>query len=58
MLPKIHKANNPGRPVVSSVKSHTEKLSAYMDKYQRLLAAQLPLISRKTPQTFLQDSVN
>ena len=24
MLPKIHKANNPGRPVVSSVNSHTE----------------------------------
>ena len=25
MLPKIHKTNNPGRPVVSSVNSHTEK---------------------------------
>ena len=24
MLPKIHKANNPGRPVISSVNSHTE----------------------------------
>ena len=31
MLPKIHKVNNPGRPVVSSVNSHTEKLSAYVD---------------------------
>ena len=28
MLPKIHKVNNPGQPVVSSVNSHTEKLSA------------------------------
>ena len=25
MLPKIHKTNNPGRPVVSSVNNHTEK---------------------------------
>ena len=31
MLPKIHKVKNPGRPVVSSVNSHTEKLSAYVD---------------------------
>ncbi|XP_068759726.1 uncharacterized protein [Montipora capricornis] len=31
LLPKIHKPNNPGRPVVSSVNSHTEKLSAYVD---------------------------
>ena len=33
MLPKIHKVNNPGRPVVSSVNSHTEKLSAYVDEF-------------------------
>ena len=26
LLPKIHKANNPGRPVVSSVGCHTEKI--------------------------------
>ena len=31
MLPKIHKINNPGRPIISSVNSHTEKISAYGD---------------------------
>ena len=28
MLPKIHKTNNPGRRVVSSVNSHTEMIFA------------------------------
>jgi len=42
MLPKIHKVNNPGRPVVSSVNSHTEKLSAYVDKFLRPIAEKLP----------------
>ena len=28
MIPRTHKPNNPGQPVVSSVNSHTEKLSA------------------------------
>ena len=31
LLPKIHKKNNPGRPVVSSVGCHTEKISAFVD---------------------------
>ena len=42
MLPKIPKTNNPGRPVVSSVNSHTEKISAYVDDYLRPLAERLP----------------
>ena len=42
MLPKVHKPNNPGRPVVSSVNSHTEKLSAYVDEFLRPLAEKLP----------------
>ena len=42
MLPKVHKPNNPGRPVVSSVNSHTEKLSAYVDEFLRPLAENLP----------------
>ena len=42
MLPKIHKTNNLGRPVVSSVNSHTEKISAYVDGYLRPLAERLP----------------
>nr|XP_058953228.1 uncharacterized protein LOC131780634 [Pocillopora verrucosa] len=39
MLPKIHKVNNPGRPVVSSVNSHTEKLSTYVDEFWRPIAS-------------------
>ena len=48
MLPKIHKVNNPGRPVVSSVYSHTEKLSAYLDEFLRPLAEKLPSYIRDT----------
>lgn len=42
MLPKINKVNNPGTPVISSVKSHTEKLSAYVDEFLRPIAEKLP----------------
>ncbi|KAK6181001.1 hypothetical protein SNE40_008950 [Patella caerulea] len=31
MLPKIHKPNNPGRPIVSAVNSPTEKISQFLD---------------------------
>ena len=48
MLPKIHKVNNPGRPVVSSVNSHTEKLSAYVDEFLRPLAEKLQSYIRDT----------
>ena len=48
MLPKIHKPNNPGRPVVSSVNSHTEKLSAYVDVFLRPLAEKPPSHIRDT----------
>ena len=33
MLPKIHKKDNPGRPVVSSVGCHTEQISSYVDHH-------------------------
>ena len=48
MLPKVHKPNNPGRPVISSVNSHTEKLSAYVDEFLRPLAQALPSHIRDT----------
>ena len=41
MLPKIHKTNNLGRPVVSSVNSHKE-ISGYIDNYDRWLNAYPP----------------
>ena len=42
LLPKIHKPNNPGRPVVSSVGCHTERISAYVDHYLQPMNKQLP----------------
>ena len=31
LLAKIHKANNPGRPVISSVNCHTSRISEFVD---------------------------
>ena len=33
LLPKIHKPGNPGRPVVSSIGCHTERISKYVDHH-------------------------
>ena len=33
LLPKIHKGNNPGRPVISSVNCHTSRISEFVDYY-------------------------
>ena len=41
-LPKIHKPNNPGRPVVSSIGCHTEKISHYVDHHLQPLNKALP----------------
>ena len=35
LLPKIHKANNPGRPVISSVNCHTNRISEFVDYYSQ-----------------------
>ena len=32
LLPKIHKPNNPGRPIVNSIGSLTEMISAFVDE--------------------------
>ena len=42
LLPKIHKPNNPGRLVVSSVGCNTEKISAYVDHHLQPMNKQLP----------------
>ena len=31
-LPKIHKPNNPGRPIVSACSCPTERISSYLEK--------------------------
>ena len=33
LLPKIHKANNPGRPVINSIYCHTSRMSQFVDYY-------------------------
>ena len=33
LLPKIHKENNPGRPVISSVSCHTSEISRFVDHH-------------------------
>ena len=38
LLPKIHKKNNPGRPIVSACDSPTEKISMYLDTFLHPLA--------------------
>ena len=41
LLPKIHKPNNPGRPVVSSINCHTERISQFVDHHLQPLAKNL-----------------
>ena len=36
LLPKIHKANNPGRPVISSINYHTSRVPEFVDYYLQL----------------------
>lgn len=48
MLPKIHKPNNLGRPVIPSIKSHTENLTAYVKEFLRPLAQALRSYIRDT----------
>ena len=54
MLPKIHKPNNPVRPVFSSVNSHTEEQSLCVDVFLRPLAEKLPLHIKDTIDRFYQ----
>ena len=42
MLPKIHKPNNPGHPIVSACCCPTENISAYLDEVMAPFVKQLP----------------
>ena len=48
LLPKIHKKNNPGRPVISSTNCHTTRLSKYVDHYIQPLAMKVKSYIRDT----------
>ena len=41
LLPKIHKVNNPGRPVISSINCHTGRISEFVDYYLQLVVKKL-----------------
>ena len=48
MLPKIHKPNNPGRPIVSACCCLTENISAYLDEVMAPFVKQLPTYVKDT----------
>ena len=48
LLPKIHKENNPGRPIVNGIGSVTEKISAYVDTFLRRFAPRIPSYIKDT----------
>ena len=47
-LPKIHKTNNPGQPIVNSIGSITETISAYVDKNIKHLSKLVPSYIKDT----------
>ena len=47
-LPKIHKSNNPGRPIVSTCCCPTELISSYLDHVMAPLVRELPSNIRDT----------
>ena len=48
MLSKIHKLNNPGRPIVNGIGSITEKISAHVDQEIRHLVPSIPSYLKDT----------
>ena len=47
-LPKIHKPNNPGRPIVSACSCPTELISSYLDSLMRPIVENLPTFIKDT----------
>ena len=48
LLPKIHKKDNPGRPIVNGIGSPTEKISAYVDTYLIKYTPRIPSYIKDT----------
>ena len=48
LLPQIYKPNNPGRSIVNSIGSVTEKISAFVDKHQRKFIPRIPSYVKDT----------
>ena len=48
LLPKIHKPNNPGRPIVSGNGSPTERISEFVDSFLKPLVCRIPSFIKDT----------
>ena len=48
MLQKIHKPGNPGRPIVNSIGSITEKISAFVDSHLKQYTPRIPSYIKDT----------
>ena len=48
LLPKIHKPNNPGRPIISGCDSPTDRLSSYIDTHIQHFCPELPSYIKDT----------
>ena len=46
--PKIHKENNPGRPMINSINCHTSKISRFVDHHLQPLVREIPLYVKDT----------
>ena len=49
LLPKIHKINNPGHPVVTSISCHTENISQFVDYHLQPLAKRFEFAKTQLP---------
>ena len=59
ILPKIHKDNNPGRPIVCSNNHPTERISQFVDFHLKLLVCTIPSYVKDTTTTdFLNKAFN
>ena len=47
-LPKIHKDNNPGHPVITSIGCHTANISKYVDHHLQEYVTKLPSYVKDT----------
>ena len=48
MLPKIHKMNNPGRPIVSGIDSPTDRISGTLDRILKPILKHIPSYVKDT----------
>ena len=48
MLPKVHKPNHPGRPIIAAVNSPTTNLARYVDHHLQPLPEKLPSYVKDT----------